>query len=37
MAAVVVSVWLEDQEGETEAKEWVINYMNKGFFEIQEE
>jgi hypothetical protein len=37
MAAVAVGVWLEDQEGETEAEEWVINCMNKGLFEIQEE
>jgi hypothetical protein len=37
MAAVAVGVWLEDQEGETEAEEWVQTGIKKGLFEIEGE
>jgi hypothetical protein len=36
MAAVAVGRFLEDQEGESEAEEWVVECMKQGLFEIVE-
>lgn len=35
MAAVAVGLWVEDQEGQSEAERWVVNCMNKGLFEVK--
>jgi len=37
MAALVVGLWLEDQEGESDAEEWVQKCLEKGLFEIEGE
>jgi hypothetical protein len=34
MAALAVGVWVEDQEGETNAEEWVLTCIQFGLFEI---
>jgi hypothetical protein len=37
MAALAVGLWLEDQEDETDAEEWVQMCLEKGLFEIEGE
>jgi len=37
MAALVVGLWVEDQEGESDAEEWVQKCLEKGLFKIKRE
>jgi hypothetical protein len=36
MAALAYGAYLEDQEGVTDAEEWVLQCMNFGLFEMRE-